>query len=146
MLQQLISLNPDLQKLSDEGYQIEVCGGHLLVHNIPYLNSRKEVRYGMFVDILTYASPTRVGRPPDHTIRFQGEAPCDTNGNILIAIIANSVTQQLTQSISVNHHFSSKPAIGYYTDYYQKVRTYAEILSVYAKAIDKSVTAKPNKK
>jgi hypothetical protein len=46
----------------------------------------------------------------------------------------------------VNHFFSSKPKAGNYANYYDKIRTYAEILSSQAMAIDKSVTAKPNRK
>jgi hypothetical protein len=146
MLQQLINHSPDLQKLSDEGYELVVSGGHLLVHHIPYLNSRREVKYGTLVDVLTYATTTQAGKPKDHTIYLQGETPCDTNGNALTAIINNSNPVQLSLNILVNHYFSSKPAIGYYVDYYEKIRTYSEILSAQAKAIDKSVTTKPNKK
>ena len=36
MSQQLISLNPDLKRLQDEGYHVEVKNGHLLVHEVPY--------------------------------------------------------------------------------------------------------------
>jgi biotin operon repressor len=35
---QLISRSPDLKQLRDEGYEIEVNGGHLVVHQIPYVN------------------------------------------------------------------------------------------------------------
>lgn len=146
MQPQLISLNPDLKKLWDEGYDLEINGGHLLVHHIPYVAPSKEVRYGTLVCVLTLASPTRTGQPQDHTIFFKGETPCNADGNALVAIINNSQSQQLSCGIQINHYFSSKPAAGNYRDYYEKIRTYSEILSAQAKVIDKTVTTKPNKK
>src|ERR1019366_4971707 len=113
MQPQLISHSPDLQRLLDDGYQLEICGAHLLVHHIPYLNSKLEVKYGTLVDALTYAGPTRAGRPQDHTIYLQGEMPCDIHGQVLVAIIIESRQQHLSQAILVNHRFSSKPSIGY---------------------------------
>lgn len=144
MQQQLISLNADLKQLADEGYDLEICGAHLLVHHIPYLNSGG-IKYGTFVCILTLASATRVGRPQDHTIYFKGETPCNVDGSPITAIINSSQPQHLTPTITVNHYLSSKPACGYYNNYYDKIRTYTEIITAQARAIDSSVTAKPNK-
>jgi hypothetical protein len=56
----LISHSPDLQKLWDEGFDLEICGGHLLVHHIPYLNSQREIKYGTIVTPLTMVT-TRSG-------------------------------------------------------------------------------------
>jgi len=64
----------------------------------------------------------------------------------MTAILNNSNRQQLTESIVVDHYFSSKPASGNYADYYDKVKTYSEILSAQAKVIDPTVTCKPNSK
>jgi hypothetical protein len=146
MQQQLISLNPDLKQLWDEGYELEVNGGHLLAHHIPFVNSAKEVKYGILVCVLTLATPNRVARPQDHTIYFCGETPCNADGSALTAIINNSQNQQLTSTILVNHYFSSKPPTGNYENYYDKIRTYAEILSAQAKVIDPTVTTKPGSK
>lgn len=145
MPQQLINHSPDLKRLQDEGYEFEVSGGHLIVHHIPYVNPEKEIKYGTLVCVLTLASPNRTARPPDHTIYFCGETPCNADGTALTSIINNSNRQQLTESILVNHYFSSKPASGNYENYYEKVRTYSEILSAQAKSIDNTVTTKPNK-
>lgn len=146
MQRQLISHSADLKKLYDEGYQIEVGGGHLLVHHLPYLNPNREVRLGTLVCVLTLASPTRAGAPPDHTAHFIGELPTNADGTAMTAIVNNSNAQQLTDSITVNHYFSSKPASGNYADYYEKVRTYAEILLAQALTVDSTVTARPNRK
>jgi hypothetical protein len=146
MQQQLISLNPDLNRLQEEGYDIEVKGGHLVVRKIPYATPSKNVAYGTLVCVLNYATPTKISTPPDHTIFFCGETPCNSDGQPLVAIINNSNKQQLTSEILVTHYFSSKPSSGNYPNYYEKIRTYAEILSINAKAIDIAVTTKPFKK
>jgi|SRR6185436_17527726 len=146
MQQQLISLSPDLKQLWDEGYDLEINGGHLLAYHIPYVNPAKEVKYGTLVCVLTLASPTKTARPQDHTIYFAGETPCNANGSPMTAIINNCNTVQLSQSILVNHFFSSKPSSGNYPNYYDKIRTYAEILCSQAKVINNTVTAKPNRK
>lgn len=143
MQQQLISLNPDLNRLQEDGYDIEIIGGYLIVRQIPYATSTKSVAYGSLVCVLTYATPTKISTPPDHTIFFCGETPCDINGQPLNAIINNCNRQQLTSEILVTHYFSSKPKTGNYQDYYEKIRTYSEILSINAKAFDSSVTTKP---
>jgi len=146
MQHNLINHSPDLKKLQDEGYQIEVNGGHLLAHHIPYLNAKKEINYGTLICVLTLASPTLAGKPPDHTTYFCGEKPFNADGTELTSIILNSDTTQLAEGIIGNHYFSSKPLCGYYSNYYEKVRTYSEIVSSQAQVIDKSVTTKPNKK
>ena len=146
MQQQLINLSPDLKRLQDEGYHIEVKGGHLVAHLIPYVNPRKEVKFGALACPLTLASPTRTGAPPDHTMHFCGELPCNSSGMPLTAIINNSNTTPLSEGLVANHFFSSKPVTGNYPNYYDKIRTYAEILSIHAKEIDSTVTTKPNKK
>jgi hypothetical protein len=144
MLPQLVSHSPDLLKLWESGYDMEIIGDqHLLVHQIPYVNSIKEVKYGTLVCVLTLATPLRVGLPPDHTIYFIGETPCDNNGVTLRGVVNNSNTHHLTNKITVNHYFSSRPISGNYPDYYEKVRTYSEILCSQAMAIDISVTSKP---
>ena len=147
MQQQLINLNPDLKKLQDEGYIVEIDGGggHVLVHHIPYLNSAKEIKYGTLVCTLTLSSPNRIGKPADHTIFFCGDAPHNADGTRLDAIINNSNQQRLTGKIVADHMFSSKPSSGNYINYYEKFRTYSEILQTQARIIDRNVTSRPKK-
>ena len=49
MSHKLISRSPDLKKLRDEGYDIEVRSTYLLMNGVPYVNSRREVHYGTLV-------------------------------------------------------------------------------------------------
>lgn len=146
MQQQLINLNSDLNRLQEDGYDIEVKGGYLVVRQIPYVTPSKQLDFGTLICVLNYASPTKISPPPDHTIYFCGETPCNSEGLPLDSIINNNQRQQLTAEILVTHYFSSKPMSGNYPNYHEKIRTYAEILSIYAKAIDKYVTTKPLKR
>lgn len=141
MSHQLISHNEDLKKLRDEGYVLEVKNAHLLVHNIPYVNSQKQIAYGTLVTPLGDLAGDKTSRPQDHVIHFIGEHPCDYEGNIITAIRNTSGRRSLGDGIEIDHSFSSKPKDGY-ADYYEKVTTYAIIISAQAQAIEPSVTAR----
>jgi hypothetical protein len=65
-----------LTKLQNEGYGIEICGGYLTIHHIPYLNQNKEVKSGTLVMNLTMAGNIVI-KPQDHTAFFIGEQPCN---------------------------------------------------------------------
>ena len=47
MSQQLINHSPDLKRLRDEGYEIEVRGGYLLIHHIPFVDQNRQIKYGV---------------------------------------------------------------------------------------------------
>jgi hypothetical protein len=146
MDQPLINLSPDLFRLQQEGFELEIKEGYLLVHKIPYVNPKAEIRFGTLLFALTLATTTRTGQPPDHTAWFIGEIPSLSDGRPYTAITNHSNRTKLTETIWGDHYFSSKPPGNLYPDYYQKVWTYAEILCAQAHMIDPSVTYKPNKK
>ena len=64
MSQRPISRSADLKKLRDEGYDLEIRSGCLLVKDVPYVNSRKEVKRGILVMKLVLADD-ETGRPDD---------------------------------------------------------------------------------
>jgi ThiF family len=140
MSREPISRSDDLKRLQDEGYEIEIRGGHLLVKHVPYVNSRKEVKHGVLVSALELSGDVTV-KPTDHVATFSGEAPCDMNGQVLQAILHSSDRRDLGEGVVIDHTFSSKPAEGY-SDYYDKMTTYVNILTGPAAAIDPSVTAR----
>lgn len=142
MLRKQISLSSDLKKLQDDGYEIKVKGGYLLVHNVPYVNSRREISYGTLVSKLELSSDKTVTPVGDHVMRFIGEHPCNHDGSIIDGIRHGSNDETLVDGVTVNHSFSSKPVSGHYDDYYQKVVTYERILSSQAQHIDASVSAR----
>ena len=141
MSHQLINHSSDLKRLRDEGYDIEIKSGHLLVKDVPYVNSNKEVKRGILVSVLTLAGDVTT-RPGDHVIYFAGEHPCNQDGSEIIQIKNNSCRNTLGKDIIIDHTFSAKPTCGCYEDYYAKITNYVEILSGRAQAIDHTVTAK----
>lgn len=140
MSQQLINHSQDLKRLRDEGYEIEVRGGHLLVHHIPYMGSDKTIQYGILVSTLTLKNGTTTGLPDNHVIHFIGDNPCNIDGTIITAIQHDNSAKNFGD-IAVNRSFSNKPTYGY-PDYYEKVKRYADIISAPAKYLDNSATEK----
>lgn len=141
MSQQLISHSPDLKRLRDEGYAVQVKGGYLIIHQIPYVNAAKQVKYGSLVSELTLVHSTQTGKPKTHVIYFVGDQPCNADGTSITAIQHGTANQQLVQGINANRSFSNKPQNGY-VDYYDKVNTYAMIIASPAAAIDPAVSPK----
>lgn len=143
MSQELINHNPDLRKLRDEGYAVEARDDCLLVHEVPYVNSKCQIKYGILVsDLTSLAGDKTVSPIKQHVAHFIGEHPCNRDGTLIKGIQHSSQNQQLAKDLVINHSFSNKPAKGY-TDYYEKMTNYANIISAEAKAIDDSVTEKP---
>lgn len=139
MSQELINHSPDLKKLRDEGYEIEVRDAFLLVSGVPYLDSTGNVRCGTLVCPLNLAGD-RTGRPEDHTIKFIGEQPCGRDGREIESIKHDVGDRQLHETITINRSFSNKPPSGY-ANYYDKVTRYIEIIMAPARSIDPGITA-----
>lgn len=138
MLPQLINHSPDLLQLWEEGLSLEIKDGHLLVHDVPYVNSRKAIDYGTLVSTLNLAGD-KTTTPETHVAYLIGEVPCDKNGNPINSIINSTAQQALSSNLIINVTFSSKPKEGY-KNYYDKINTYLSILCNPAKALDDSVT------
>lgn len=136
----LISRSPDLTRLRNEGFDIEVSGGYLLVRDVPYVAPGGSVQRGTLVSELTLAGD-RTARPGTHLIFFTGQQPCHKNGTVITGIQHSEGTQQ-QGGITVHRSFSNKPPEGY-ADYYHKVSRYAEIVSAPAMALDSTVTPHP---
>jgi len=141
MSQELISHSPDLKRLRDEGLQIEVRDGLLLVHSVPYVNSERKIKYGVLVSDLD-GSPNKTAKPKNHVISFMGEHPCHKDGSIIKQIQHQSEKKTLKDGIVIDHSFSNKPRPDGYLDYYEKVTGYIAIISAPAKSMDNSVTEK----
>jgi hypothetical protein len=134
MSQKLLSLNPDLKRLQDEGYDVDVRNGFLVINSVPYVNARREVQIGCLVTDLTL-NGDRTQQPGDHQVWFTGEFPCKQDGTLIAALGTNSARQTLYDGLQVDHRFSCKPPEGY-KDYHEKMTRYVEIISAQATAID----------
>jgi hypothetical protein len=141
MSHQLISRSPDLKKLRDEGYDLEIRSGFLLVKSVPYVNSRKEVQRGILVTNLVLAGDVTT-RPDTHVVYFAGDYPCRVDGTEIDQIKHSSGERTLADGVVIQHSFSAKPKpTDCYPDYHAKMTTYAALLSGPAQLIDP--TAKP---
>jgi hypothetical protein len=141
MLQQLISRSPDLKKLQDEGYEIEVTsGGYLIAHHIPYVDRNRQVLYGKLIVQLTFNGDI-AKYSGNHVIHFMGEYPCNKDGTEILAIKHCNPNTPLMDGVIMNFSFSNKPQNGY-KDYYEQVTRYIEIISTPAMSLDSSTTTK----
>lgn len=141
MSARLVSLNPDLKRLRDEGFEVEISpAGFVLLHNVPYVNSRRQIARGTLASALTLAGDRTV-RPSSHTVLFTGDEPCHKDGTVITAIQHGPVQQQIAPGLVSRYSFSNKPPGGY-ADHYEKLTRYAEILVHPAISIDPSATAR----
>ncbi len=136
-----ISLNPDLRRLQDEGYELEVCDGYALVHNVPYLDASRKVQYGILVSPLTMRGDQVYYQKNacKHIMNFCGSMPYRNTGEPLKEILLDQNTC-IVSGVTTNMRFSSKPH-GDYNDYYEKFIGYIRILSAEAQAVDPNATA-----
>ena len=142
MSQLPISRSADLKRLRDEGYDLEIRSGCLLVKDVPYVNSRKEVKRGILVMKLMLADDETT-RPDDHVAYFSGDYPCDEDGVEISKIEHQSGERSLAEGVVIQHSFSAKPKPdGSYPDYYTKVTWYVSILSGPAWRLDNTASAK----
>jgi len=138
-----IARSPDLQKLRDEGYEIEVRSGFLIVRSVPYVTPTRTVARGVVVTDLELNDDI-TQTPKDHQVWFGGEQPCRADGVAIAALGAQPSAQTLCEGLTVNLRFSSKRPGGY-PDYHAKITQYVEILEHPARALqpdDPTITAR----
>ena len=140
MSHQLINHNSNLEKLRNEGYEVEICNGYLLIHNVPFVNGDKKIDYGTLVSTLTL-SGEKITTPDNHVVQWVGDYPCDSKGAKLIKLDAGSINTLICKNLIAKHTFSQKPPEGY-ANYYEKMTQYIKIIENEAHAINPSVTAK----
>lgn len=142
MSQRPINRSVDLKRLRDEGYDLDIRSGCLLVKDVPYVNSVREIKRGTLVIKLVLAGD-QTGRPDTHVAYFSGEHPCNEDGSEIAKIKHGSNTHSLAEGVPVNHSFSAKPKpADAYPDYYAQVTTYVAIISGPAQRIDPTAAAK----
>ena len=144
MSRELISRRADLKRLVEEGYEIEVRSGHLILHRVPYVTSERTVKYGQLVCPLG-GDGAETGPPPDHTMYFAGGYPCDDRGAPIEALRNSSNRQELAEGLWVDHYFSAKPVAGTYGDFHHKMTHYAQVMGRCARRIDPGAIARAGK-
>ena len=137
MSQELICHNPELQRLQSEGFEIEVRGGLLIVHHIPYLNCKTEMLSGTLAMVLNTSGNTVV-RPHDHTAYWIGQQPCNSDGSIIPSLVNGARRNNLGSGLISDYYLSCYPdSTNGYKNYYDKVMVYYNTISAAALNYDK---------
>ena len=137
MSQELICHNPELQRLQSEGFEIEVRGGLLIVHHIPYLNCKTEMLSGTLAMALN-TSGNPVVRPHDHTAYWIGQQPCNSDGSIVPSLVNGPRRYNLGRGLISDYYLSCYPdSTSGYKNYYDKVMVYYNTISAAALNYDK---------
>lgn len=136
MSQQLIARSKDLQKLQNEGYNIEISLGYLLIKDVPYVNSSRDIKRGILISPLSVSGDI-TERPGTHVAYWTGEHPCHSNGRKIEAIANASAPQKLGAGIQADFTFSAKAD---YRDYHHKMTTYIGRISGEATVLDETST------
>lgn len=128
MLNTLASHNPDLKKLLEKGYALSIDTNNLVVRDVPYLDSKKELKIGAFVTKLEFIDQNRV-KAVDHQIYFCGGHPCELNGKPIKNLGGGEMTMPLSSpDLVVQRSFSNKPPNGF-TGLFEMVESYIAIIS-----------------
>jgi hypothetical protein len=136
----LLARDPDLARLLDDGYDVVVHAGHIIVRHIPYVTENRTVEHGFLAYPVTI-SGDRLVSGTDHRIWFSGSTPCDERGRPLA--LANPESRVIAEGMQANFMLSSKPSPDGYPDEYTKITAYSRIIADQAYALDSTATPTP---
>lgn len=119
---------------------MEVRGNLLLVHSVPYVTSQRQIALGVLVSELSLNGDVTI-RPNTHIVHFAGQHPSTKEGVQIAQIAYTSQPQQLLPGLFIQHSFSNKPAGGY-SNYYEKMTRYIDIVSSPAKSLNPAADAR----
>jgi molybdopterin/thiamine biosynthesis adenylyltransferase len=135
-----IDRSPPLKLLRDDGYDIDVITGYLVMRDVPYLNASREVKRGVLISVLEVTND--IAHPPgDHQVKWFGEHPCNEDGTQIHGL-GSSAVQLTIAAMDVRLNFSCKPKpADSYRDFHHKMSHYVAKISGPAQAIDPTATA-----
>jgi hypothetical protein len=143
MSQRLISRSLDLHKLQEEGYEVEIRDGHLLIGHVPYRTAEGTVAYGTLVSVLQLAGQQTDSPINDHVARFAGGIPHGSDGSKLSKLIIGENPETPLTDVTTACTFSQKPVGGVPNlDHHEKMTTYVAMLATPAQEIDPAATAR----
>ncbi len=143
----LISRDPHLKRLVEEGFEIEVRNSHLIVRSIPHVTVDGNLARGVLTCALSLDGTGLTATPQgDHTMYFAGGTPCHRNGAPMGNIINNSQKQRCGE-MDVDHYLSSKPEVTHrYENIYDKVVAYERLIGGAARSLDRTANARTHAK
>jgi ThiF family len=128
MLIELANHNEDIKRLLDKGYALRIDGAHLVVRDIPYLDSQRVQQLGAIVAKLVFIDKVRV-KPDDHQVYFAGSVPYGLDGQPIPNLGGGASSISLLKTdVVVQRSFSNKPASGF-ADFFDKIEHYVAVIS-----------------
>lgn len=128
MLTKLASHNDDIHRLVEKGYAIGTAGPHLIVRDVPYLDSDKQLQRGTLVSKLEYIDQNHV-KQTNHEIYFTGGAPCGLDGQAIPNLGGGAISFDVGKSdIVIVRSFSNKPTEGF-PDHFAKIEHYVTVIA-----------------
>ena len=132
MSQKLVSHNDDLRRLVDKGYAVAFDNNHLVIRDVPYLDSERQLQFGAIVAPIEFIDQTRVTQP-DHQILFAGSVPHGLDGQPIPNLgggAAKATLSEASEDVVVERSFSNKPKLaGKFIDFFEKIESYVAIIS-----------------
>ena len=140
MSQRPIDRSPDLKRLRDEGYNISIADGYVVVRDVPYVTAARQVAWGALLVTLNAANDVAQGAP-DHTMDWAGEYPCYASGAPIEEIRCTESAAR-AGDVQARFRFSAKPKPqDRYRNYHAQVKAYIARLSGPAAELSPKVTA-----
>ena len=132
MLQKLVSHNDDIRRLVEMGYAVAFDSNHLVVRDIPYLDSDRHLQVGAIVAKLDFIDQERVAQT-DHQVFFAGSVPYGLDGKPISNLGGGPTHLALSDAskdVVVQRSFSNKPkSTGKFVDFCEKIESYVAIIS-----------------
>lgn len=139
--------DPFIQKLLDDGFELEILHQHLLVYSIPFVNQKREISIGILA--VAYTGTRQEGAaasPRDHTMWLQGEMPHHAaSGKPMSEVVNHSNGQKLFEDFDGNHYLSNKPNNIAPSNYYDLVTHYHSLLRAEAQQVDPNADGRTGK-
>lgn len=135
MYQKLASHNDDIRRLVEKGYAVGFDSSYLIIRDIPYLDSQRNLQNGAFVAKLVFTDQVHVVQE-DHQVFFAGSAPCNVDGSLITNMNDRATGLALgpgASDIVVQRQLSNKPTkngvLAGFADFFDKIESYAGIIS-----------------
>ena len=132
------SRSPDLKRLRDEGYFVQIRGGLLIMREVPYVNERREVLTGGLISSLNMAGD-QTQTPDTHCRPFRRGLPL-RRGRQCNRGHRPSQSQQRPRARPRGATPVLEQTDGGYADYHHKMTSYANILSGPAEVLKPGVS------
>jgi hypothetical protein len=132
VFQKLVSHNDDIRRLVELGYAVAFDTNHLIIRDIPYLDSDGTLQIGAIVAKLEFIDQEHVTQT-DHQIFFAGSVPHGLDGKPIPNLAGGPhqiILSEASKDVVVQRSFSNKPkAAGKFQDFFEKIESYVAIIS-----------------